>query len=288
MGRTSIRRRCAKFATQRRGRGALSHPAGELVRVEVVAPGLDLAVTDLEGPHDRQLERLVRELEDVYPLGHHDRTIGCDVDDAELDALDAWRARADERGDVVRDGLPAGDRRQRDIVVDGVVGEKCGQLGGPDIVGPRRAEPAHDLDRALHLAPPVVDLVGTPLTEIITAVETDKHVKVVVFDSAVQGFFLTHHDFLARLEDPTCLPPGPTGLQPLPYMLVRLSRAPVVSIASIRARATGVGSEAALAWARRFASREKAISSHFERGAAVMPVRAPLPRVPRRRGRGRP
>src|SRR5256714_695548 len=163
MGRTSIRRRCAKFATQRRRALALSHPAGELVRVEVVAPGLDLAVSDLEGPHDRQLERLVRELEDVHPLGHHDRTIGCDVDDAELDALDAWRARADERGDVVRDGLPAGDRRQRDIVVDGVVGEKCGQLGGPDIVGPRRAEPAHYLDRALHLAPPVVDLSGTPL-----------------------------------------------------------------------------------------------------------------------------
>src|ERR1700752_2001725 len=142
---------------------ALSHPAGELVHIEIVAPSVDLAVTDLEGPHDRQLERLVSELEDVHPLGHHDRTIGCDVDDAELDALDAWRARADERGDVVRDGLPAGDRRQRDIVVDGIVGEKCGQLGGPDIVGPRRAEPAHYLDRALHLAPPVVDLGGTPL-----------------------------------------------------------------------------------------------------------------------------
>src|SRR6266851_1107261 len=81
---------------------ASSHPAGKLVHVEIVAPGLDLAVTDLEGPHDRQLERLVRELEAVHPLGHHDRTIGCDVDDAERDALDAWRTRADERGDVVR------------------------------------------------------------------------------------------------------------------------------------------------------------------------------------------
>src|SRR5262252_10190144 len=85
------------------------------------------------------------------------------------------------------------------------------------------------------------------LNEIITALETDKHVKVVVFDSAVQGFFLTHYDFLARIEDTTGLPPGPTGLQPLPDMLVRLSRAPVVSIASIRGRATGVGSELALA-----------------------------------------
>ena len=70
------------------------------------------------------------------------------------------------------------------------------------------------------------------LNEIITALETDEHVKVVVFDSVVQGFFLTHYDFLAKLEDSTRLPPGPTGLQPLPDMLVRLSRAPVVSIAS--------------------------------------------------------
>jgi hypothetical protein len=69
------------------------------------------------------------------------------------------------------------------------------------------------------------------LNEIITALETDEHVKVVVFDSAVEGFFLTHYNFLARLEDLTGLPPGPTGLQPLPDMLVRLSRAPVVSIA---------------------------------------------------------
>src|SRR5947208_15436408 len=101
------------------------------------------------------------------------------------------------------------------------------------------------------------------LNEIITAVETDKHVKVVVFDSAVQGFFLTHYDFLARLEDTTGLPPGPTGLQPLPDMLVRLSRAPVVSIASIRGRVTGVGSELALSCAMLFASRVIAVFLWF-------------------------
>src|SRR5215467_6705074 len=76
------------------------------------------------------------------------------------------------------------------------------------------------------------------LNEAITAVETNEHVKVVVFDSAVPGFFMTHYDFLAKIGDTTSLPPGPTGLQPLPDMLVRLSRAPVVSIASIQGRAT--------------------------------------------------
>src|SRR5215472_3167780 len=125
------------------------------------------------------------------------------------------------------------------------------------------------------------------LNEIVTAVETDKDLKVVVFDSAVDGFFLTHYNFLAKLEETTSLPTGPTGLQPLPDILVRLSRAPVVSIASIRGRATGVGSELALACDMRFASREKAILSHFEVGAGVVPGGGPMARLPRLMGRGR-
>jgi enoyl-CoA hydratase/carnithine racemase len=125
------------------------------------------------------------------------------------------------------------------------------------------------------------------LDEVITAIETDEAVKVVVFDSAVEGFFLTHYDFVAPVENTTRLPPGPTGLQPLPDMLVRLSRAPVVSIASIRGRATGVGSELALACDMRFASREKAILSHFEVGAGVVPGGGPMARLPRLMGRGR-
>jgi enoyl-CoA hydratase/carnithine racemase len=125
------------------------------------------------------------------------------------------------------------------------------------------------------------------LNEVNTAIETAEHVKVVVFDSAVEGFFMTHYDFLAPVEDTTRLPPGPTGLQPLPDMLVRLSRAPVVSIASIRGRATGVGSELALACDMRFASREKAILSHFEVGAGVVPGGGPMARLPRLMGRGR-
>jgi len=125
------------------------------------------------------------------------------------------------------------------------------------------------------------------LNEIITELENDEDVKVVVFDSAVQGFFLTHYDFLTRIEDTASLRPGPTGLQPLPDMLVRLSRAPVVSIASIRGRATGVGSELALACDMRFASRERGILSQWEVGAGVVPGGGPMARLPRLMGRGR-
>jgi enoyl-CoA hydratase/carnithine racemase len=125
------------------------------------------------------------------------------------------------------------------------------------------------------------------LNEAITQLERDPQVKVVVFDSAVPGFFLTHYNFVPPLSDTTNLAPGPTGLPPLPDMLVRLSRAPVVSIVSIRGRATGVGSELSLASDMRFASREKAILSQWEVGAALVPGGGPMARLPRLIGRGR-
>jgi enoyl-CoA hydratase/carnithine racemase len=67
----------------------------------------------------------------------------------------------------------------------------------------------------------------------------------------------------------------------------RLSRAPVVSIVSIRGRATGVGSELALASDMRFASGEKAILSQWEVGAGLVPGGGPMARLPRLIGGGR-
>src|SRR5690349_12473447 len=69
--------------------------------------------------------------------------------------------------------------------------------------------------------------------EIMTAIESDEQVKVVVFESAVEGFYLNHSDFHAKLEDLTGIPQGPTGLEAWPDILVRLSRATVASIALI-------------------------------------------------------
>ncbi|NIF76017.1 enoyl-CoA hydratase/isomerase family protein [Paraburkholderia sp. Cy-641] len=125
------------------------------------------------------------------------------------------------------------------------------------------------------------------LTSVVTQIENDPKVKVVVFDSAVPGFFLTHYDFVPPLEATTSMPAGPTGLPPLPDALVRLSKANVVTIAEIRGRATGVGSELALASDMRFASREKAVLSQFEIGAGFTPGGGPMARLPRLVGRGR-
>ena len=89
---------------------------------------------------------------------------------------------------------------------------------------------------------PPINVMGPEMVrqfqEVINALEADEHVRVVVFDSAVDDYFLNHSDFMAKLEDLTSMPSGPTGLPPWPDFLVRLTRLPVASIALIRGRAT--------------------------------------------------
>ena len=70
-------------------------------------------------------------------------------------------------------------------------------------------------------------------------------------------------------------------------MLVRLSRAPVVNIASIRGRARGAGSEFVLACDLRFGSRENTVLGQFEVGIGVVPGGGPMARLSRLVGRGR-
>src|SRR3954469_7809421 len=138
---------------------------------------------------------------------------------------------------------------------------------------------------------PPLNLMGpefvAQIRAIVTELENDDAVKVVVFESAVDGFFLNHSDFLANFDDLTSIPQGPTGLEAWPDVLVRLTRGPFVSIALIRGRATGNGSELARACDRSFASRENALLSHFEVGIGVVPGGGPMARLPRVMGRAR-
>jgi enoyl-CoA hydratase/carnithine racemase len=138
---------------------------------------------------------------------------------------------------------------------------------------------------------PPINVMGLEMVqqfqEVINALEADEDVRVVVFDSAVDDYFLNHSDFLAKLEDLTSMPAGPTGLPPWPDFLVRLTRAPVVSIALIRGRATGNGSEITLACDMSFASREKAILSQWEVGVGMVAGGGPMARLPQLIGRNR-
>ena len=138
---------------------------------------------------------------------------------------------------------------------------------------------------------PPINVMGPQMVrefqEIMGALEADEHVRVVVFDSAVENYFLNHSDFFARIEDLTSMPPGPTGLPPWPDFLVRLTHLPVASIALIRGRATGNGSEIALSCDMTFASREKAIISQWEVGVGMVPGGGPMARLPQLSGRNR-
>jgi hypothetical protein len=91
---------------------------------------------------------------------------------------------------------------------------------------------------------PPINVMGPEMVrqfqDVIGALEADEHVRVVVFDSAVDDYFLNHSDFTARLEDLTSLPPGPTGLPPWPDFPVRLS--PPLPLSAAGRRATAVRS----------------------------------------------
>ena len=138
---------------------------------------------------------------------------------------------------------------------------------------------------------PPINVMGPEMVrefhQVIDAIESDEQLRVVVFDSAVDDYFLNHSDFHASFEELTALPPGPTGLPPWPDTLVRLTRAPVASIALIRGRATGNGSELTLACDMSFASREKAIFSQWEVGVGLVAGGGPMARLPRLIGRNR-
>ncbi len=125
------------------------------------------------------------------------------------------------------------------------------------------------------------------LTELVGLIKQDPDLNVVVFDSANPDFYLAHYDTEHDPGRTAALGIGPTGMHAWLDFLVRLSRAPVVSIASIRGRARGAGSEFVLACDLRFASRENSLLGQFEVGIGVVPGGGPMARLSRLVGRGR-
>jgi enoyl-CoA hydratase/carnithine racemase len=129
------------------------------------------------------------------------------------------------------------------------------------------------------------DTVGE-LSALISSMETDPQLRVIVFESADPDFFLAHYDVRTTSSQPSTKA-TPTGLHPWLDVLVRLSRCPVVSIALIRGCARGAGSEFALACDLRFASRERARLGQFEVGVGAVPGGGPMAPLARLAGRGR-
>jgi len=138
--------------------------------------------------------------------------------------------------------------------------------------------------------PPINTITATTvkeLSELVDLIERESTLNVVVFNSANPDFFLAHYDVEKDPAKTAALPPGPTGMHAWLDLTVRLSRAPVVSIASIRGRARAAGSEFVLACDLRFASLENSVLGQFEVGAGFIPGGGPMARLSRLVGRGR-
>ena len=102
------------------------------------------------------------------------------------------------------------------------------------------------------------------LRALMTELEADPSTKVVVFQSDNPEFFVAHLDVAKAAQQREVL-----GLWR--DFVLRLSSAPVVSIAKVRGRTRGIGNEFVLACDMRFASRQNALFGNPEVGVGLIP-----------------
>jgi enoyl-CoA hydratase/carnithine racemase len=136
--------------------------------------------------------------------------------------------------------------------------------------------------------PPANLIVGETvvrLVEIVDELATDPDIQVVVFVSDVPDFFFNHFDLAAAADFP-----APEGADAVPVwtdLVLKLTKAPYITVASIRGRTRGGGNELALAFDLRYASLEKAIFGQPEVGSGLLPGGGGTERLPRAIGRDR-
>src|SRR5246500_2098604 len=123
------------------------------------------------------------------------------------------------------------------------------------------------------------DLMYDEIYDLVERIEAEASLKVVTFESANPDFFLAHYgiaESASRFGKPRWIETA-----------ARLAQSAVLSVAVIRGRARGGGSEFAQACDLRFASREKAIFGQPEVGFGLIPGGGALARLPLLVGRAR-
>ena len=131
--------------------------------------------------------------------------------------------------------------------------------------------------------PPINMFIPTTIVELealMTDLEADPSVKVVVFQSANPDFFIAYLDVAKAAAQPGVLDLWRD-------FVLRLSSTAIVSIAKIRGRTRGIGNEFVLACDMRFASRQNALFGNPEVGVGLIPGGGALEWLPRLVGRSR-
>jgi len=131
--------------------------------------------------------------------------------------------------------------------------------------------------------PPINMFVPATIVELgslMTDIEADLSVQVVVFESANPEFFVAHLDVAKAVERPGVLDLWRD-------FVLRLSSSAVVSVAKLRGRTRGIGNEFVLACDMRFASRQNAVFGNPEVGVGLVPGGGAMEWLPRLVGRSR-
>ncbi len=123
------------------------------------------------------------------------------------------------------------------------------------------------------------------LHEVVKELSEDEPVQVVIFTSSVSDYFFNHFDLTEASKFPIL--PGADAIPTWVDLVLRLSKAPFISIASIRGRTRGGGNELSLACDLRYASRENALFGQPEVGSGIVPGGGGSERLPRLIGRDR-
>lgn len=140
-------------------------------------------------------------------------------------------------------------------------------------------------------APPM-NLIGPELVrDLVTLsgeLESAVDVRVVVLESADPEYFVPHVDLtkVAEYTAEAAKAGGPDDAS-LGMLWHKLSELPVVTIAKLRGRARGAGSELVLACDMRFAARENTVLGQPEVGFGVLPGAGGIQHLGRLLGRGR-
>jgi enoyl-CoA hydratase/carnithine racemase len=137
---------------------------------------------------------------------------------------------------------------------------------------------------------PPINVIGLEmmreLKELLTELEQNDTVNVVVFDSADPDFYIAHYDVEVDNDAAEALP-NTTGYTAWVDITVRISKLDAVTIAAIRGMARGAGSELVLAMDMRFASLEKAKLAQVEIALKAVTGGGASGRLPSLVGRGR-
>jgi len=140
-------------------------------------------------------------------------------------------------------------------------------------------------------APPM-NLIGPELVRdlvtLLSELESDEDIRVMVLESADPKYFVPHVDLtkVAEYTAEAAKAGGPNDAS-LGMLWHKLSELPVVTIAKLRGRARGAGSELALACDMRFAARENAVLGQPEIGFGAPPGAGGVQHLGRLLGRGR-